>query len=971
MINPINRGFGPSPVGPVEIIAINSTTSPDQFHSPAVTTDLTTRPRLLAQITAGLDSRLVLVSAPAGFGKSVLLAQWAASPQGRAFPLTWLSLDADDDDPIRFWGLVISALRDLPLTRKQAFSAGSWIFDDSLALVQSEQPPPWQFILAALLTEIAAIPERFILAIDNYQAIQNETIHQGLISLVEHLPARARIILATRKDLPFPLARWRTRKYLAEIRLADLRFTAEETRQAHDLFAFPPLPDEIVSLLGSRAEGWITGFRLSTLAFQGMDPVETKRLIAAMEGKGGAVLERLVEAVLQRQTAPVRTFLLQTSILGHFTADLAGAVLVDEAMDVITPGETLSLNLPESILDYLDRKSMFLEAASADRTWYRYQPLFAELLEARLQAIRPGLASWLHRRTAAWFEAKGMLHAALSHARQARDYELTADIMERALKNSSIWIHRETAIFLEWLKQLNEAQLSARPWLRLFIYRSRTPVEQMFTGDKYLTQMEQALVQMPDSSTEAGRLLGLVFESRASLAVIRSDPHLAVTYANKAIENLPQDYALAICRAYLTLGSARSMLGDMINASQAFSQAASIAISTGLRQLAFEAGADLAELQLDQGQLSQALQTCQRTAPLGTYTGRPAPAIGWLRLIEAETAFHRNDLAAAERLAKEGLDLLERGQVTARAPLGYALLAYIRQTAGDIEGANTAIQTALDLAEASQEHRLISLAAAYQARIWLAQHDYLRAFPWAEKYRTEARSDYRRDFEDLTLARSLLANDQAEEVLSRLDSLLALARRASAMGRVIEILALRALTLQILGSQPKALDNLGQSLFLAEQEGYLRVFLNEGLAMQLMILALREQLTTQASGMEGDRVIRLLAFIDQILAAFPPLQPGPTSLGVQSGQTLQERRQDTSLPVGQTSPLNAREEAVLGLLSQGMSNREIAQKLFLSANTLRAYTVSLFNKLGVDSRADAIIRARQFGLIPPSAEDQK
>lgn len=949
-------------------LAINSPSSPTKFHVPAATADLSPRPRLLAQFAAGLESRLVLVSAPAGFGKSTLLAQWAASPQGRTIPLTWLSLDLDDDDPIRFWELVISALRDLPLTRKQAFSAGSWNFEDSLALVHSEQPPPWQFILAALLTEMAAIPERFILVIDNYQSVQNETIHLGMISLVEHLPAKARLILTTRKDPPFPLARWRSKNYLAEIRLADLRFTPEEIRQAHTLIAISPLPDEVVSLLTTHAEGWITGFRLSSLAFQGLDPAATKRLMTAMEAKGGAVLESLVEAVLQRQPAPVRTFLLQTSVLGHVSADLASAVLVEEPMDVIVPGELYSLSSPKPILVYLQTSALFLEAAGEDPAWYIYQPLFAELLQARLQAIRPGLTFWLHRRAAAWFEQKGLIHDALSHARQARDNELAADLMERTLHQASTWTNRDTAIHLEWLKQLNEAQLSARPWLRLFIFRSRSSVEQMFTGDKYLAQMEQALVQLPDSSTESGRLLGLVYDSRSSLAVIRSDPHLAVSYANKALENLPQDYPLAICRAYLTLGTARVMLGDMINASQAFSQAASTALSAGLRHLAVEAGVDLANLQLDQGQLSQALQTCLRTVPLGTYSGRPAPILGRLRFVEAEVAYQRNELQTAERLVKEGLDLLERGQVYAYVPLGYALLAYIRQTRGDIEGANTAIQTALDLADVSQEHRLISLASAFQARIWLAQHDYLRAFPWAEKYRAAARADYRRDFEDLTLARSLLANDQAEEVLSRLDALLTLARRSSAMGRVIEILALRALTLQSMGSQAKALDNLGQSLFLAEQEGFLRVYLNEGVAMQLMILALREQLTSQTGGIEGDRVVRLLAFIDRILAAFPPLQPGPTGL---AAQAQDGRRQDTSLPVGQTAPLNAREEAVLGLVSQGLSNREIAQKLFLSANTLRAYTVSLFNKLGVDSRADAIIRARQFGLIPPSTEDQQ
>ncbi len=930
----------------------NSSFSATKFYIPDVTPDLTPRPRLIEALSAGLEKKVVLLSAPAGFGKTALLAQWADSPHGRAEPLAWLSLDAEDNDPLRFWTLVTLALKGLPLSQNQAFASGSWRFDDSLALARSEQPPTWQVVLSALHSEIATVPQRFTLILDNYQEIQNDIVHQGLAHLIDHLPKQARIIIVTRKAPPLPLPRWRAKDLLADLRLAELRFTHSESAQVFNLNIHPPLSPDSVNLLSNHAEGWISGIRLAACALQDQNEPDSVSYIAEFTGKQGAVLEHLVDTVLQHLPESVRIFLLQTSVLNRFSADLADAVLVDAPPVHFEQAE--GLDTTRGIIDFLLERHFFITPIDANHTWYSIQPFIRELLLARLQVVRPGLVFWLHRLAAEWFDANGLTAEAIEHARQGRDFELAADIMEQALRLAENWTNRDIISNLEWLKQLPEPSLTARPWLRLFTFRTRPRTEQLFEGDRFLAQLEQVIMQIPDSVQKAGRLLGLVFEARASLAVSSGESHLAVRCAVKASENLPQDYPLARSRAYLALGSAQAQLGEVAQATQSFSQAASIALSSGFRLMALEAAYNLAEIQFTHGQLDQVLHTVEKSAGLGIFAGQTVPQMGWMRLIQAKTAYHRNELAEAERLNREAIELLERGGIIHQLPQAYALLAFTLQTRGDIEGANVTIQVALKRAIESSAARDISLVNAYQARIWLAQHDYLRAFPWADKYRTTARPDYQRLFEDLTLVRCLLVNAQPEEALSRLDALLGQVKSSGQISRAIEILSLRAMILQSLGSQVKAMDILGQSLFLAEGEGIIRIFLNEGEAMQLMVLALREQMLGQVEMREGERFNRLLAFMGKILAAFPQI-PAYRS---------------QALPEGQSEPLNPREEAVLGMLAKGLSSREISQKLFLSANTLRAYTVSLFNKLGVNTRSDAVARARQSGLLPPGQEDQ-
>ena len=902
-------------------------------------------------VDAGLAKRLLLISAPAGSGKTTLMAQWAASPERQSRPIAWCSLDPQDNQPLLFWTRVIQALTGL------SGSDGAWLLDDSLSLVRAEIPPAWPVILSVLQAELSTLPKPVILVLDNYQVIQDETIHASVADWIEQLPGQLKVILITRKDPPFPLPAWRAKGLLAEIRLSSLRFTYQETLQACSQGAYLGLSADSIERVGASAEGWITGICLAAFVLVDKNEAETASLLAGLSGQQGSVLQTLLDASLSRLAETERAFLLKTSILSRFSPGLANAVLAGHQPG--SSGQDQAPLSPGSLASVFP----FIQPVDAHGEWYACQPFIRELLLARLEADYPGQAFWLHRRAAEWFSQQGMASRAIYHAAMAQDDELAADFLEQALHQPTAWTDAELAASLSWLSHLSETVLSHHPWVRLFAFLKRSPLEQVMVGDCFLEQLEKEVIQTPRTTQEVGRLIALIYEIRASLAVIRNSPNQAVLYANRALEIIPPDFHLAISQAYLALGESQCLLGLSGAAHQSLAQAASLALSSGYRIIALQAAVDQAGLQIAQGQIEAARQTCEKTAAIGSFAGQPVPQLGGGRWLQSVIAWHTNDLASAQKMAFEAVTWLNRGDTPSeRLPEAQAWLALVFQARGEVERANLAIQAALERAGETRNPQSLSLVSAYQARIWLAQQDIPRAVAWAGQYRALPTDDTLHPFEELTLARCLLADNLPDQALTRLD---AFHRRASAAGWitwVIETLALRALSLQCLVNQAKAVDSLGQALFLAEPQGLTRIFLGEGQPMQMIILALRKQLSQDASPSpdeaapaEGQSFKRLIGFIDSLLAAFPPL-PDSLDAGLQATQ-------------GTIEPLNAREASVLELLARGLAEREIAQKLFFSPNTLRAYTASLFNKLGVSNRFDAVARARQAGLIPPAREE--
>jgi len=469
-----------------------------------------------------------------------------------------------------------------------------------------------------------------------------------------------------------------------------------------------------------------------------------------------------------------------------------------------------------------------------------------------------------------------------------------------------------------------------RPWLRLFSSRLLFVSGQPELAGLTLQALE-AWLQDHLTAPDAGRILGLAMVDRASYAAVLGDVHQAKQLARRALAHLPQDDPIASFRAPAILGMAHSRAGEVAEAHDAFSQAAQIALSAKLNFAAVPFLCNLAEVQISQARLKQAMQTCEEAGRLAVVDGGPASVAGFVRLEVAKILYEWDDLHAAERHLLEGLELLSQGGISESFGSGHAVLAQIRQALADHEGALEAAQQAVQIAKRENVPRLVGLTSAYQARVWLAQGQIDLAARWADEYRQVGQTEYLREFEDLTLARVLLAEGQSAEALALLDARLLPAKAAGRMSAVIDIQTLRALALP---APEKALDALQEALNLAEPEGYVRLFLDAGEPMQALLKR------AVARGVAPHYVSRLLA-------AFGP-----------------SRQLVPKTPQPLVEPLTGRELEVLQLLAEDLSNREIGRRLFISLPTVKSHTRTIYGKLGVHNREEAVARAQALSILP-------
>jgi len=583
----------------------------------------------------------------------------------------------------------------------------------------------------------------------------------------------------------------------------------------------------------------------------------------------------------------------------------------------------------------LQHANLFVMPLDDERQWYRYHRLFAELLRARLRETEPGQVPELHLRAATWCDQNELLAEAVHHALAIPDFDLVAGVIERAILKVTAWSSVTVATFLEWLKVLPDDVVRSRPRLRLFVSRVLYVAGQREKTGRILQELEELLHDNP-SIPDAENLLGLVFVDRASYAAVRGDVEQAIEFAHQALAYWPEDNAMMRMRVSAILGLAHFRAGDMSEAGRAFSQAIAAARAANLGFVAVPLFCNLAEVHIAQGQLGQAFQTCQQAMDMAIVDGAPTSMAGFAGLELGKILYEHNDLPAAERHVSDSLDLLGRSGTTDSFGIGHALLARIRQARGDGDGARAAIQRAIQIAQGFDIARVSILIAAHQARIWLAQGKLELAVRWARDYERLGEREYLSEFEDLTLVRVHLAQDKPSQALALLDAWLPPAKAAGRMGTAIEIMILRALALGALGD-PSAgpLNALQQALELAEPEGYARVFIDEG---EPMALLLRQ---TANRGIAPGYVGQLLAVLE-------------------TGTQEQPAIDMSSL----VEPLSAREIEVLELLADRLSNREIAQRLFISLPTVKSHTRNIYGKLGVHNRKEAVVRAQALGILP-------
>ena len=883
-----------------------------------------------------IGRKLTLISAPAGFGKTTLLSEWVA---GCGRPVAWFSLDNGDNDPTRFLIYLIAALQTI----------APKIGDKLLGVLQAPQPPPPESILTALLNEITVIPDNFILVIDDYHLVASKEVDNALTFLLEHLPPQMHLVITTREDPNLPLARLRVRDQLTELRAADLRFTSSEAAEFLKQVMGLTLSTEDVVILEARTEGWIAGLQLAALSMQGHQDIPG--FIQAFAGDHRYIVDYLVEEVLQRQPESIRNFLLQTAILDRLNGSLCEAVTSQ-------PGG-------KARLETLQRGNFFLIPLDDKRHWYRYHHLFADVLRMHLMAEQPDQVPALHRRASEWYQLNGSPADSIHHALAAEDFERAADLVELAIPEMRK--RRQEATMLGWLKALPEELLLCRPVLSVYYAGVLLLGGQLEGVEARLRDAERWLdktvvigerQETPPAKMviineeEFRHLPGYIAIYRAAIALALGDVAGTIKYAQRALDLVPDDAHLLRGSAAGFLGLAYWTIGDLEEAHRSYAECMARIQLAGYFSDSMGCAIALADIRIGQGRLHEAMSTYARALQLATEQGTPALAVRGtadmcvgMGMLERE----HNDLNAATQYLLRSQELGEHTGLPQNRYRWHVAMARIREAQGDLDGALDLLDDAERL-YVSDFFPNVRPVAASKTRVWVAQGRLAEALGWAREQglSTEDELSYLHEFEHITLVRILLArygSDRTDsaihEAIGLLERLLAAAQEGGRMGSVIEILILEALAHQAQGNIFAALVPLQQALALAEPEGYIRMFLDEG---PLMAGLLRKAATHGI----------VPGYTGKLLAAFEAQRQGSTN-----ASPIPESPTSQSL----IEPFSQRELEVLRLFKTELSGPEIARELTIALSTVRTHTESIYSKLNVKTRRAAVKRAIELNLI--------
>jgi LuxR family maltose regulon positive regulatory protein len=873
-----------------------------KLYIPARRPKVVHRAGLVERLNEGLHRKLTLISAPAGFGKTTLVSEWASSSER---PVAWLSLDEGDNDPTRFLAYIVSALQTITPN----------IGPGVLGMLGAPHRPPNESILTALVNQIATNADGFTLVLDDYHAIDSRPIDQILTFLLEHLPPQVHLVIVTREDPDLPLARLRARGQLTELRVSDLRLTQPEAAGFLNEVMGLDLSEEEIALLEARTEGWIAGLQLAAISLQGHK--DSTSFIKSFTGSHHFVLDYLVEEVLQQQSESVQTFLLHTSILDRLCGPLCDAVL-------LTP-----IGSGEAILKYIEHANLFIIPLDNERRWYRYHHLFADLLRQRLQQSvassngdQKTEVAELHRRASAWYEDNGLELEAFRQAVAADDVERAARLVEG--KGMPLQFRGAVTPVLNWLESLPATVLDGRPSLWV-MYASALSMTGQKTGVEEKLRSAEAALERAELNDNTRDVIGHIAAIRALLAAAEHQVETILAQSRRALEYLHPDNLPVRTATIWKMGIAYQLQGDRAAASRAYAEAISISQASGNIIINIAATIGLGNVQETETHLYLAAQSYQRVMQLAGDSQPLAACEANLGL--ARICYEWNDLGTAERHAEQSIDLARQTESTERVVACEVLLARLHLARGDLAGAAEVLASAgQSTSQHNLVHRMPEVAAA-QVLTLLRQGNLGAAALLAETHKLP-----------ISQARVQLAQGDPSTALARLNAFRLEVEAKDWKDERLKVMVLQAVAYLADDQNDKAVGLLAEALSLGEPGGFIRLFVDEGPAMaQLLSLA------------DGHRIMP--AYVGKLQAGFEAEEPvSEDTGGPSSAQPLIE-------------PLSKRELEVLRLIAQGLSNREIGERLFLALITVKGHNQRIFGKLQVQRRTEAVARARELGLL--------
>jgi LuxR family maltose regulon positive regulatory protein len=891
---------------------------------------------------------MTLLSAPAGFGKTVLLTQWlqqltkkqqpTEKPEAGKSPyrIAWLSLDETDNDPVRFLTYLIATLQTVWPECGQTI----------LSVLRASRHPNIEGPLVALVNELTTFEGRLVLVLDDYQVIKTQSVHDSLNFILENLPTALHLVISTRTDPPFQLARLRGHGLLTELNANDLRFSPEETRDFVVNVADLLLSADDIDRLDQRIEGWPVGWQLVALSLRNRSTEDVRHLVTTITRHNRYIADYLMEEVLQHQPPLVKNFLLQTSILSRLSGPVCEALQVNPGAlggadsDAFLDNEVFA-NSP-NILDYLVRTNAFLVPLDNAGEWYRYHRLFADLLQSRLQGMFPHLVAGLHRRASEWFEHNGWLAEAVNHALHGDDLARAARLIG---ENAQDLLKRgEVATLQRWLQDerltRTDPQLATvYAWSLMLL----EPFETLSVLEQTLDIVKQTVEQLPDDARS-----GLLAEVQAIRTILAIEQGRTsgddIGRARQLFDRLSEDKAFLRAGLANSLGVARHATGDTTEAIQMFSLAQTVSEhDDNILGLLF-ANYELAGLLVEHGQLGEAAKLYRQSLALGE--SRFGPGVHHLPLLGAGYTglgllyYEWNLLDQASQNLEIAVDVTgQKGHMGLNRHAALAM-CFLQQAFGNEVQADHWIQRAENLAWTAPREDIAATVNFYKVRLWLRQNRLVAVENWLAGFDLDPAQvpAYSGEFGYLTLARANLGLGNRKQLVSIakvLDQMLSRAESQQRLGTAIEIAILLAQINYFRQASEQTGDTLAHALALAAPEGYVRIFVDSGpLMVELLERAVAQKISPN--------------YASQLLAACKAEQVRYASHA--------ERQ-----PL--VDPLTAREMEVLNLLAAGLSNKDVAETLYITPGTVKRHTVNIYSKLSVNSRTQAVARARELNLI--------